>query len=291
MARTTLAALFLIGYAAAGDAFAASPSDIQRSLETEVRQSVSGFTGFSAQRGEQFFNARHGGNWTCATCHTADPRQPGRHATMSELNALFPSASASLASLVDAGLVRVTKTERYRSPQEYVEHAAAPELTSQQQAVVDAVVGASGSFQTFLLQGVTAAGKSTACPAEMVDFYPTLAELCDLTPPPYISGVSLAPALRDPTARPRTAALTQFASGYSLRTDRYRYTEWGDDGAGGVELYDHKTDPAEMANLASKASEAEVIAGLSAQLRARIAEARRKPEGVQQVRPESRRTR
>ena len=81
MARTVLAALFLIGYAIAGDVFAASPSDIQRSLEAEARQSASGFAGFSAQRGEQFFNARHGGDWSCATCHTSDPRQPGRHAT------------------------------------------------------------------------------------------------------------------------------------------------------------------------------------------------------------------
>ncbi len=87
-------------------------------------------------------------------------RQPGRRATMSELNALFPSASASLASLVEAGLVRTTKSERYRAPQEYVETADAPALTQQQQAVVDAVVAASGTFQTFLLQGVTAAGKT-----------------------------------------------------------------------------------------------------------------------------------
>lgn len=94
MARTTLAALFLIGYAAAGDAFAGSPSDIQRSLETEARQSAPGFTGFSAQRGEQFFNATHGGNWSCATCHNSDPRQPGRHAATGKAIApLAPTAN------------------------------------------------------------------------------------------------------------------------------------------------------------------------------------------------------
>jgi hypothetical protein len=93
MARTALTALFLIGYAIAGDVFAASPSDIQRSLEAEARQSASGFTGFSAQRGEQFFNARHGGDWSCATCHTSDPRQPGRHATTGK--AIAPLAPAA----------------------------------------------------------------------------------------------------------------------------------------------------------------------------------------------------
>ena len=40
---------------------------------------------------------------------------------MSELNALFPSAAASLAALVEAGLVRSVKTERLRAPHEYVE--------------------------------------------------------------------------------------------------------------------------------------------------------------------------
>jgi hypothetical protein len=94
MARTALTALFLIGYAIAGDVFAASPSDIQRSLEAEARQASSSFTGFSAQRGEQFFNARHGGDWSCATCHTSDPRQPGRHATTGKgIAPLAPAAN------------------------------------------------------------------------------------------------------------------------------------------------------------------------------------------------------
>ncbi len=87
-------------------------------------------------------------------------RQPGRRATMSELNALFPSAAASLAALVEAGLVRSEKVERFRTPHEYVETSTAPRLTAEQQVVVDAVVGSIGSFQTLLLQGVTAAGKT-----------------------------------------------------------------------------------------------------------------------------------
>jgi len=87
-------------------------------------------------------------------------RQPGRRATMSELTALFPSAPASLAALVEAGIVRSEKAERMRSPQEYVEHAEPPALTADQQSVVDAIIAASGSFSTLLLQGVTAAGKT-----------------------------------------------------------------------------------------------------------------------------------
>ena len=38
---------------------------------------------------------------------------------------------------------------------------------------------------------------------------------------------------------------------YSIRTTRYRYTEWGAAGSGGAELYDHQSDRAEMHNLAN----------------------------------------
>jgi choline-sulfatase len=137
--------------------------------------------------------------------------------------------------------------------------------------------------------GVGAIGKTTTAPAEMVDFYPTLAELCGLDPPDYISGVSLAPALNDPSAAPRDAALTQYASGYSIRTPRYRYTEWGQRGRDGAELYDHHTDPAEMKNLAGRAQYAETIKELSSLLARRIADARRKPPGVEQIHFDNRR--
>ena len=137
--------------------------------------------------------------------------------------------------------------------------------------------------------GVTAAGRTTKTPAEMLDFYPTLAELCELSAPEYLSGVSLAPVLRDPGAMPRTAALTQYATGYSIRTPRYRYTHWGEEGADGAELYDHESDPQELVNLANRPEQADTAAQLSKLLRQRIAEARRKPDGVVQIHFDNRR--
>jgi arylsulfatase A-like enzyme len=137
--------------------------------------------------------------------------------------------------------------------------------------------------------GVKEAGKSTKSLAEMIDFYPTLAELCGLTAPPSLSGVSLVPALKNVAAAPRESALTQFENGYSVRTRRYRYTEWGENGSLGAELYDHETDPAEMVNLANGNDHARVIAELSELLRKRIADAQQKPQGVTQIRFENRR--
>ncbi|MBM80414.1 MAG: iduronate-2-sulfatase [Planctomycetaceae bacterium] len=131
--------------------------------------------------------------------------------------------------------------------------------------------------------GVTAQGTKTSSPAEMVDFYPTLGELCGLKPPKYVSGVSLAPTLKDPKAMPRTEAFTQYATGYSIRTPRYRYTFWGEDGAAGAELYDHDSDPGEMKNLAGVVAHEEIAKQLSTRLKTRIAEARKAPPGVKQV--------
>jgi len=137
--------------------------------------------------------------------------------------------------------------------------------------------------------GMKASGASTATLAEMVDFYPTLAELCGLEAPKFLSGVSLASVLNDPTVKPRTSAFTQFASGYSIRTDRYRYTHWGDEGADGLELYDHKTDPAEMHNLADSDDHEDLIKKLSDMLKTRIEANRQKPDGITQIQFENRR--
>ncbi|MEX0701531.1 MAG: sulfatase [Planctomycetales bacterium] len=108
---------------------------------------------------------------------------------------------------------------------------------------------------------------------ELVDLYPTLAELCGLKPPEDLAGTSLVPLLEDPTRAGKVAALTRTVSrlkpregdlrvdGFTIRTPRYRYTEWGD-GRYGVELYDYQKDPTESANLAAKAVHAETVARL-----------------------------
>lgn len=121
---------------------------------------------------------------------------------------------------------------------------------------------------------VTARGRLSARTVELLDIYPTLAEIAGLTPPPDLHGRSLAPLLKDPTSAWQRPALTQIRRGvapdtfmgYSVRTEQWRYTEW-DDGKRGTELYNEADDPREMRNLAADAKYRNVVSELQQLLR------------------------
>jgi uncharacterized sulfatase len=113
--------------------------------------------------------------------------------------------------------------------------------------------------------GAKGNGKATAGLTEFTDLYPTLAELCHLTgTPKTLEGASFVSRLNDPAAAGKAAAFTVVKRGNanlgrSVRTDRYRYTEW-DGGKKGAELYDHTADPGEWKNLAADATLKDVVA-------------------------------
>ncbi|MFW6169645.1 MAG: sulfatase-like hydrolase/transferase [Planctomycetota bacterium] len=124
-------------------------------------------------------------------------------------------------------------------------------------------------------------GQRTDALAELLDLYPTLADLCGLEAPANLQGVSLRPLLKDPSGTLKSAAFSQHprppygrgkdpeTMGYSIRGDRYRYTEWLDFNTGRVvarELYDHANDPRETINLASGDGNTAVIRRLASQL-------------------------
>ncbi len=160
--------------------------------------------------------------------------------------------------------------------------------------------------------GVTK-GDAAVAPVSHVDVFPTLAELCGITPPSNLQGQSLVPILKDSKATGRNWALTQVTRpgrsarteaappqdnttpagqgkknqknrnkqqtfeetpqrffGYSLRTPRWRYTEW-DNGDKGRELYGHDNDPRELTNLADDPAHQETIAELSKQIQTAVA--------------------
>jgi uncharacterized sulfatase len=116
--------------------------------------------------------------------------------------------------------------------------------------------------------GAKGMGRPAAGLVEFVDLYPSLAELCGLTPPAGLAGTSFRPLLDDPARSGKQAAFTQVerGGGRTVRTDRWRYTEW-DGGAKGVELYDHTNDSEEYHNLAGRSELAPVQRELKELLR------------------------
>lgn len=95
---------------------------------------------------------------------------------------------------------------------------------------------------------------------EFLDIYPTLTDLAGIEAPVGLEGRSLRSLIANPVAdwegfavtqvlRPADDRLSEPVMGCSIRTQRYRYTEWGE-GRYGVELYDHHADPNEFDNLA-----------------------------------------
>jgi iduronate 2-sulfatase len=138
--------------------------------------------------------------------------------------------------------------------------------------------------------GVSVPGAAASSPISHVDLFPTLAELCGVTAPSNVQGQSLVPMLKDPGVKGRGWALTQVVRGgganratitpdagseggrffgYTLRTPRWRYTEWSE-GRKGRELYDHDADPNELTNLAETQEHQQTVDQLSRQLRSAV---------------------
>jgi uncharacterized sulfatase len=112
---------------------------------------------------------------------------------------------------------------------------------------------------------------------EFVDMYPTVTDLAGLTAPQGIDGRSLRPLLMGLKRDWAGAGFTQIlrpgegkpVMGRSLRTDRWRYSEW-DEGRAGAELYDHSNDPQEFTNLATDPKFKSVIDQLRPQFKNQV---------------------
>lgn len=124
--------------------------------------------------------------------------------------------------------------------------------------------------------GTKGRGQRCSSLVEMLDIFPTLCDLCDLPSLPQFEGKSLRPLLNDPNTTVHEYAFTQARRGAnaefwgrSVRTPRWRYTEW-DEGMNGSELYDHESDPHEYTNLANLPEHAAMIKELHAILAAQL---------------------
>ena len=118
------------------------------------------------------------------------------------------------------------------------------------------------------------AGTASTTLAELVDLYPTLSALAGLPVPDALEGTNLQPAVTDPAVTVDDIAISQYprgkSMGYSLRTDRWRYTEWVDRVSRetvATELYEHSEgSQPERKNLASEPLSQTVVENLSDRL-------------------------
>jgi len=112
--------------------------------------------------------------------------------------------------------------------------------------------------------GLARPGRASSRLVSTLDAAPTLLALAALPPGPVLEGRSLMPLLADPAGGGRSEVESSVARrtgrlGRSVRSARFRYSEWPD---GGRELYDHEADPGEQSNLASRPEHAATIAEL-----------------------------
>ena len=132
----------------------------------------------------------------------------------------------------------------------------------------------------FVAPGQKARGRVIRQAVELLDIYPTLATLCGLDPPAQVEGVSLARHLDQPGPT-KNFALSQFprpvaynfrqanpqAMGYSIRDDRYRFTQWINFASGKIiaeEFYDYTVAQTENKNLIDDSKYAKSISRLRA---------------------------
>lgn len=118
-------------------------------------------------------------------------------------------------------------------------------------------------------------GQGTPKITELVDLYPTLADLAGIQAPETLQGTSLKPLLTNTQSSDWTkdsAFTISRSGGESLRTQDWRFTQWGF-GEQGMELYDLKNDPGEFKNLAKQPEYAAMRKQLQQQLQSKRKEA------------------
>jgi arylsulfatase A-like enzyme len=117
------------------------------------------------------------------------------------------------------------------------------------------------------------AGQRVSSLVEHLDIYPTLCQLAGLELPGHLQGKSMAPLLENPEAPGKSAVFSRYGDGESIRTDRYRYTAFIEDGEWVSDmLYDLLADPSENINIVDMPIMENIAASLREQLQEHIAQ-------------------
>ena len=111
---------------------------------------------------------------------------------------------------------------------------------------------------------------------ELLDLYPTIAELAGLQYSKHLQGKSLVKTLDDPNYEVRDMAfsVSQGGKSFLLRTEKWAYIQYDEDAGSGIELFDMDTDPKQYTNLATVLKYAPIVASFKAKLKKKLAEVR-----------------
>ena len=103
---------------------------------------------------------------------------------------------------------------------------------------------------------------------ELVDVYPTLCELANITPPTYIHGKSLTPVLKNPSIQLKDEIYTRYKQGEAVIDANYSYTEFyrGKTYVGNM-MYDMKTDLKQNIDISKTPANAKLVKMYSQKLK------------------------
>lgn len=111
---------------------------------------------------------------------------------------------------------------------------------------------------------------------ELVDIYPTVAELAGLEAPSHIQGKSLTPTFDNPDAQIKDFVFSVSLGGTSflIQDKDWAYIQYGEDASQGMELFDMKKDPKQYTNLAENPDFADILAKYQQKLKDKLKEVR-----------------
>jgi arylsulfatase A-like enzyme len=116
--------------------------------------------------------------------------------------------------------------------------------------------------------GVTLAGQRTRALTEFIDIYPSMCELAGLPLPDHLEGQSFLPIIKNPKLPGKAAAIGRFKSGDTIRTDRFRFSEYTTPKGEPTSrmLYDHQQDPGENVNISEHPDQKDTVKTLTTEL-------------------------
>lgn len=120
--------------------------------------------------------------------------------------------------------------------------------------------------------------------AELIDLYPTVAQLAGLQYSPHLQGKSLVSTLDDPSAKVRDMAFSvsryRGVEAFLLRSEKWAYIQYEEDGKSGRELFDMELDPKQYNNLAGNPKFQHIVEEFEIKLQEKLKEVRDNDLGI-----------